>query len=347
MNTLSDQSPALLILSVLRKHSDPSHLLTQEDIIAYLEEEYGFLLERKAVSRNIEKIRNAGYSIVRASKREDPGKRGGYYLDLSEELTEAQWKIILSAVSSAGFVSESEAKEMTEKIGRYVSEATLENLRSNTVVRSEKTQNPEVIDTISELGRAILGRFSIRFRYVDYYWKGIPHYHRTKEFRNVVPCATKWENDRFYLIGYLREDDILYPAGSKRTEERLFRVDKMENLLVDESRTYDLSRVDTEHFADQKIGLYAGEKRLVKCAVNEKGLGMVLDRFGERTNEVHVGKRKNDEIYPFEVSFTVEVSPVFFGWMTTLGDNAKILAPQSVIGAYLELSRTIARIYGE
>ncbi|MBQ1505917.1 MAG: WYL domain-containing protein [Erysipelotrichales bacterium] len=345
MNKTVKPGTALGIYTILRKYSDASHLLTQEMISNRFADLYGRELERKAIARGIGKVRAAGYDVIKVLKSADPLHKGGYYLAGEENLTEAQWKIILSAINAASFVSESEAEEMNVKIAEYVSEGTAKRLRSSSVFHSEKTGNPEVLDTISLLGEAILSSKAVYFRYADYYWKGSPHYHRTDKLRHAVPCAAKWENDRFYMIGYLCEDDVLYPENSGRIEERIFRVDKMENFTVDEEKTYDNTLIDTAHFADQKIGLYAGAKRTVKCAVNERGLGMILDRFGEKTNEVHVISRKNNPEYPLEVSFTVEVSPVFFGFMTTLKNNAKILGPKAVADEYLALAESIRSIY--
>lgn len=66
-NTLSDFEPkklALLrILQILEKYSDYKHPLSQEVIAAHLEHEYGIVLERKAVSRNISLLKEAGIEI--------------------------------------------------------------------------------------------------------------------------------------------------------------------------------------------------------------------------------------------------------------------------------------------
>ena len=53
----------LRIWQILLKHSDYDHPLTQEDIIKYLESEYGIEMERKAVGKNIADLRDAGIDI--------------------------------------------------------------------------------------------------------------------------------------------------------------------------------------------------------------------------------------------------------------------------------------------
>ena len=53
----------LRIWQILQKHSDYDHPLTQEDIIQYLESEYGIEMERKAIGKNIADLRDAGIDI--------------------------------------------------------------------------------------------------------------------------------------------------------------------------------------------------------------------------------------------------------------------------------------------
>ena len=64
MASLEPKKLALLrIWQILRKHSDYDHPLTQEEIIKYLESDYGIEMERKAVGKNIADLRDAGIDI--------------------------------------------------------------------------------------------------------------------------------------------------------------------------------------------------------------------------------------------------------------------------------------------
>ena len=66
--TMTDQEPkkAALIrmMQILEKESDVDHPLTQDDIIRKLELDYGIALERKAVSRNLKILEEAGFDIL-------------------------------------------------------------------------------------------------------------------------------------------------------------------------------------------------------------------------------------------------------------------------------------------
>ena len=64
MAGLEPKKLALLrILQILERYSDSDHPLTQEEILKLLDEDYGIVIERKAVGRNISLLKEAGFDI--------------------------------------------------------------------------------------------------------------------------------------------------------------------------------------------------------------------------------------------------------------------------------------------
>ena len=62
MDSMEPKKLALIrVLEILQKYSDEKHPLTQDDILSRLNREYGIVLERKAVGRNLSLLREAGY----------------------------------------------------------------------------------------------------------------------------------------------------------------------------------------------------------------------------------------------------------------------------------------------
>ena len=51
------------ILQILEKYSDDEHPITHEKIVELLDSEYGLIIERKAVGRNISLLIDVGYEI--------------------------------------------------------------------------------------------------------------------------------------------------------------------------------------------------------------------------------------------------------------------------------------------
>ena len=61
MNSLEPTKLALVrILQILEQYSDFDHPLKQQDIIDYLDKDYGIVIERKAVGRNLSLLKRAG-----------------------------------------------------------------------------------------------------------------------------------------------------------------------------------------------------------------------------------------------------------------------------------------------
>ena len=77
MESIEPKKLALIrIWQILKEHSDYNHPLTQEDIAAHLENDYGIVIERKAISRNISLLKEAGVEIE--------SRRAGSYIDSHE-----------------------------------------------------------------------------------------------------------------------------------------------------------------------------------------------------------------------------------------------------------------------
>ncbi len=73
MESFEPKKLALIrIWQILNDYSDYDHPLTQEDIAIKLENEYGIVIERKAISRNISLLKEAGVDIE--------SRRAGSYL---------------------------------------------------------------------------------------------------------------------------------------------------------------------------------------------------------------------------------------------------------------------------
>ena len=61
MDSLEPKKLALLrIWQILQKYSDFNHPLTQDEIVEILDRDYGISIERKAVSRNLSLLKEAG-----------------------------------------------------------------------------------------------------------------------------------------------------------------------------------------------------------------------------------------------------------------------------------------------
>ena len=85
--------------------------------------------------------------------------------------------------------------------------------------------------------------------------------------------------------------------------------------------------------------MFGGVEETLRIRFHNKYIGVVIDRFGK-----DVSVRPDGEQH-FIARVAVAVSEPFFGWLTGLGKNVKILSPAHVADAYLNLLREITESY--
>ena len=72
MSDLEPKKSALIrILQIFEKYSDFNHPLKQNDIIEILEHDYGIIVERKSISRNISLLKELGAKYVVSKANRD------------------------------------------------------------------------------------------------------------------------------------------------------------------------------------------------------------------------------------------------------------------------------------
>ena len=109
MYTSSTKKRLLLILELLYKTTDESHPVSTVDITGYLEEK-GFQIDRKTLHSDLRLLISMGYDIVVV--KSSPNKY--FWGERTFEIPEL--KMLLDAVSSARFISETKSKRLTKKI---------------------------------------------------------------------------------------------------------------------------------------------------------------------------------------------------------------------------------------
>lgn len=95
------------ILQILEEHSDKDHPLTQEDLSSMLENDYGIVIERKAIGRNISLLKEAGFDIG--------SRRAGCYLD-TRIFSDDELRMFIAAVNSNKDLTENQREDLVGRI---------------------------------------------------------------------------------------------------------------------------------------------------------------------------------------------------------------------------------------
>ena len=78
----------ICILQILKKRTDKDHVLSQQEILRYLKEEFDLTIDRRSVKSNIEFLQEAGYEIE---------TEGGYRL-VTRDLEDAELQLLIDSV---------------------------------------------------------------------------------------------------------------------------------------------------------------------------------------------------------------------------------------------------------
>ena len=108
MDSLEPKKLALLrIWQILQKYSDFNHPLTQDEIVEILDRDYGISIERKAVSRNLSLLKEAGIEIE--------SRRAGNYLE-TREFEDSELKLLIDGVLCSQHINPRQSSDLIEKL---------------------------------------------------------------------------------------------------------------------------------------------------------------------------------------------------------------------------------------
>ena len=109
-NVSSSNLIPLCILRVLEEHSDEYHHLTQEEISRFLDLEYNMPVERKAIGRSGEHLRQQ-------LELENISERDGVWL-ASRTFEDSELRLLIDAVMSSRYIKPNYTKDLINKLCR-------------------------------------------------------------------------------------------------------------------------------------------------------------------------------------------------------------------------------------
>lgn len=310
MDNLEPKKLALLrILQILEKHSDYDHPLTQEEIASYLDMDYGIVIERKAISRNLSLLKEAGCEIE--------STRAGCYLDC-REFENSELKLLIDGVLSSKYITAKHSKDLINKLcglsNKYF-RAHVKNIYS--VNEWSKTDNQALFYNIEMIDIAIDKGKQITFDYNKY---GIDKkLHRTKN-HSVSPYQLILHNQRYYLMalnerwhnmGYYRVDHITDMVMSEDNLTPLNTVKGFEN------------GINYSELASSLPYMFTDKPENVAFLASARIVDQIIDWFGKNAKIIE----KDEET----VEVTVKVSPLAMEfWAMQYLNYVEVLKPESL-----------------
>ena len=316
MDTSSTKKRMLLILELLYKTTDESHPVSTVDITNYLDEK-GFQIDRKTLRSDLRLLISMGYDIVVV--KSSPNKY--FWGERTFEIPEL--KMLLDAVSSARFISETKSKRLTKKIMSLAGMQQREQLKRHVrAIGKTKADNKGlyyIIDTITE---AINRKKKISFQYTEYNGRKEKILRNDGEVYILSPYVLYWNEDYYYVLGY----------SDKRERVTAFRIDRMKTpTIMDDDAVPKPEDFDVSAYSNKVFQMFSGEETTVELECDTSLMKYVIDRFGIGVETEELSEDK------FLAKVPVDLSPTFYGWVFQFGGGIRIIGPEKAVGAYKEM----------
>jgi predicted DNA-binding transcriptional regulator YafY len=326
MPSFTSQRLKLLYLrKILLERTDEQNPMSMPEIISALAT-YGVRAERKSIYSDIELLKIYGIDIEKTVATVPR-----YYV-ASRHFELPELKLLVDAVQSSRFITEKKSAELISKIAVFTSKTQTEALKRQTYVTGRpKSFNEQAFYSIDAIHTAVNTGMKVKFKYFDFDTQKKKVYRKNGELYEVTPVTLCWDSDKYYFIAY----------NAEHGELRNYRVDRMSNVKVSESKAtdYDRSKFNITKYSKQTFGMFRGEVMQAKLLFENSLANVVIDYFG-----ADVKLAPNDEGF-FEVTVDVAVSPVFLGWIFQFGGKAKILSPSNLVDLMKEHIKSNIEIY--
>lgn len=139
--------------------------------------------------------------------------------------------------------------------------------------------------------------------------------HDGEEYK-VSPYALYWNEDNYYMVGYL----------DKRGDIAVFRVDRLCNPQITEERAVRKPKnFNIADYGNKIFHMFGGEEIMVELECHDELMKYIVDLFGTNANTVKTG----DDTFTAKVP--VALSPTFFGWVFQFGEKMRIIGPEEAV----------------
>ena len=268
MDSLEPKKLALIrIWQILHKYSDFNHPLTQDDLATYLENEYGVVIERKAISRNISLLREAGIEIK--------SSRAGSYLE-SRDFEDSELKLLIDSVLCSQHISPRQSSDLIDKLCMLSNKYFRSHVKNvHTVKEWNKTENSALFYNIEMVDIAIEEGKQLQYDYNKY---GLDKRLHKSSFQRVTPYQLILHNQRYYLMAY-----------SGYWGNMVFhRLDRISNMRLYDKPAHPIREVagyergiDYKKIASTMPYMYTDEPERIEFATESWMIDQIIDWFGK------------------------------------------------------------------
>ncbi len=304
----------LKIWEILHRRADKDSPISTRELIAALGE-LGITADRRTIYADIEAMQSYGYEICKRRRGHDMV----YWIE-KRDFDLPEIKILMDCVHNAQFVTEEKTAELIDKLADLGGSSRGELLKRSAVhFDTIKHKNDEIYKTVDRVERAIETKKKISFKYFLLDHKGERVYKQGGKPYFEEPLAMVCNDGDYYLLCYRAEEKY-------ENNIKIFRIDRISDisvLLPDISDEGQKALVKAASYPLQAFKMYGGILRKVTIEFEEKLIGVVFNKFGEKTIINKNGDR-------YTANILVQISPTFWGWLMQFPAEMRIVEPEHI-----------------
>ena len=339
------------ILEVLKQHTDAEHPMTQKEIIAALNSEYGLMVDRKAVKRNLDDLIDAGYPIrcgsetVRTFVNPETGETeenimaSDFYYE--HDFSDGELRLLIDSLLFSKHIPYSQCKQLVEKLEGLSNDKFRSRVRHIRNMPENQPKNKQLFYTIEILDEAISKHKQVKITYNGYGTdkKLHPHLNNQGKPRRLVlnPYQIAATNGRYYLICNAdRFDDVANYRVDRITDITL--LDKPAKPMRDVKGLED--GLDLPKHMAEHLYMFPGPSELVTFRAKKYILNDLIDWFGK---DIRFSNETEET-----VDCTVRVNRLAMRmWAMQYALHAEVLEPKELRERMIEDVRNALQNYGE
>lgn len=301
------------LAQIMLEETDDDHYISMPQIMEALGR-YGITADRKSIYKDLRDLEDIGIEV----EGEPVGNRYHYHV-ISRPFELPELKLLVDAIQSSKFITERKTNALIKKLERLVSKYDAQKLQRQVYVSGRiKTMNESIYYTVDAIHNAISENKKIKFQYYQWNVKKEMELRHEGAYYHISPWGLSWDDENYYLVGY----------DSDAGKIKHYRVDKMLHIQMScekrEGKEH-FKKLDMADYTKKSFGMYGGKEQQVKLLVENSLAGVIIDRFGKNVMLIPSGEKH------FTVNVEVHVSNQFLGWIFSLGESVKILAPDAVV----------------
>ena len=284
----------LYILQILRKYTDASHTLTQQQIAEKLRSEYGMEVNRSTVKRNLFDLVEAGYDIqytevtrTHLNRKTGEKEENTIYTDLyyEHDFTEAELHMIIDGLLFSRSVPYKQRKTLIDKLGKLSSSWFNQRMNHMHCMSADSPQNPELFHTIDILDEAITegkqGRVSYCYYGTDLKLHPGLNPDGTVKRKTLNPYQMIASEGRYYLICNNDHHDTV----SNYRIDRITDIELLDTPVKPKSRVEGLEDgLNLQEYVYQNLNMFSGKAENVEFIIPKSAVSLIIDFFGKHVS---------------------------------------------------------------